>query len=175
MDAWAETNWYAVHTKPCREDGAAMNIRRMGIEVLLPKMEREKLVYGLPHRLIKPLFPGYLFARFRPVTYLHMISYARGVHKVVSACGIPIVVEDRIIDSIQSRISAEGIVRIKRGIPFRRGGRVRVEEGPLKGLEGVFCQELSDKQRALILLDAIGYQGRVLIDQRSLKSTAPAV
>ena len=176
MDSWSQQNWYAVHTKPTREDSAAMNIRRMGLEVLLPKTERERKVYGVPHKVIRPLFPGYLFARFTPATYLHLINYARGVSRVVSGCGKPIAVEERIIEAIQSRVGAGGYVRMECSSQgLKPGDRIEVTEGPFRGLKGIFARELSDTARVMILLDMIEYQAQVSVEKRHIDAVAEAV
>lgn len=176
MDAWSELNWYAVHTKPTREDSAAMNIRRMGLDVLLPKMQRERLVYGVPHKVIKPLFPGYLFARFTPATYLHLINYARGVSKVVSGCGKPIVVEERIIEAIQARVGQGGLVQMESAARrLKPGDRIEVTEGPFRGLKGIFARELSDSARVMILLDMIEYQAHVSVERTHIGAVAEVV
>lgn len=171
MDLWRETNWYAIHTKPCREDLAAMNLKRLGLDVLLPKMKQEKLVWGVPQIVIKPLFPGYFFARFRPSEYLHLIQYARGVRRVVSGGDIPLPVDEEIIQAIQSRLGVDGYVTLGL-MPLSPGGRVIIQDGPLKGLAGIFERELDDRERVVILLEAIQYQARVLIEKWHLKAAA---
>jgi transcriptional antiterminator RfaH len=174
MDYWRDTNWYAIHTKPCREVVAAMKIKRLGVEVFLPQVKQQKRVWGVTQMVIKPLFAGYLFARFSPAAYLHLIHYARGVQRVVGSGNSPLPVDDRIILAIRLRISEEGYVRIKPQ-PMQRGDRVVVQEGPLQGLSGIFEQALDDRERAVILLEAIAYQARVLTEKRSLKAQAEAV
>jgi hypothetical protein len=42
-------------------------------------------------------------------------------------------------------------------------------EGPLKGLKGIFCRELSDGQRVMILLNYVSYQGSLLIKKNKIK------
>jgi transcriptional antiterminator RfaH len=137
-------------------------------------MKQEKLVWGVPQRVIKPLFPGYLFARFCPAAYLHLIQYARGVRRVVSAGETPLPVDEEIIRAIQLRIGEEGYVRIEPK-PLQPGDRVIVHEGPLQGLMGIFERELSDRERVMLLLEAIEYQARVLIERRYLKAAAEVV
>ncbi len=174
MDYWQETNWFAIHTKACREGVAAMNIERMGLEVFLPQIREEKRVWGVAQMVIKPLFSGYLFARFCPAAYLHLIQYARGVRRVVGSGEKPLPVDEEIILAIRSRIGEEGYVRIE-SEPMQRGDRVIVQEGPLQGLSGIFEQALDERERVVILLETIAYQARLLIEKRYLKAQAKAV
>jgi hypothetical protein len=46
---------------------------------------------------------------------------------------------------------------------------VVIEDGPLKNLAGIFEQRLKGEGRVSVLLTAINYQGRVLIDEESLR------
>ena len=171
MDLWGEYNWYAVHTKPCQEDLAAMHIRRLGLEVLLPKTKRETLVRGTPRATIRPLFPCYLFARFCPLTYLRLIHYVRGARGVVCAGSLPLPVDEEIIGSVRSRVGDDGYVTLPPEA-LRPGDRVTVSEGPLAGLVGIYERELSDSRRVTILLQAIEYQARLTIEKQSLTACA---
>jgi transcriptional antiterminator RfaH len=174
MDYWRQTNWYAIHTHPCREAVAAMNIERLGLEVFLPQIKQQKSVWGVPQSVIKPLFSGYLFARFCPAAYLHLIQYARGVRRVVGNGDKPLPVDDEIILAVRSRMGKEGYVQIEPR-PLCRGDRVVVEDGPLQGLIGTLEQAMDDRARVVILLEAIEYQARLLIEKRYLKAQAKTV
>jgi len=167
MDFYRETHWFAIHAKPHREDMAAMNIARLNVEVFLPKVRQERMVCGVPRDVTKPLFPGYLFARFCPATYLHLIRYARGVLRVVSCGDVPLPVDEAIIREIRSRIGPDGYVRLE-DRSLRPGDRVLVREGPLRGLTGIFERELDDRERVILLLEAIEYQARVVIQRQYL-------
>ncbi len=174
MDLWRSINWYAIHTKPSQEGLAKMNIERLGLEVFLPMMRAEKLSWGIPRMVLKPFFSRYLFARFCPVTYLHSIRYARGVYQVVSTAETPTPVDEEIIHTIRSRIGAEGYVTMEPKV-MQQGDRLMVNEGPLQGLTGIFERELKDRDRVVLLLEAIEYQARLLIEKRYLKAAPEAV
>ena len=151
-----------------------MNIERLGLEVFLPRMKKTKSVWGVAQIVIKPLFSGYLFARFSPATYLHLIQYARGVRRVVGNGERPLPVDDEIIMAVRSGMDEDGYLHITPR-PLRRGDRVMVQDGPLQGLIGTLDQEMDDRQRVIILLEAIEYQARILIEKRYLKVQAEAV
>jgi transcriptional antiterminator RfaH len=151
-----------------------MNIERLGLEVFLPKIKMTKTVWGVAQLVIKPLFSGYLFARFAPASYLHLIQYARGVRRVVGNGARPLPVDDEIILAVRSGMDEDGYLHMTPR-PLRRGDRVMVQDGPLQGLIGTLDQEMDDRQRVIILLEAIEYQARILIEKRYLRVQAEAV
>jgi transcriptional antiterminator RfaH len=174
MDFWRDINWFAIHAKNSREDVAATYVSLMGLEVFLPKIKQPAMVWGKPQFVLKPLFQNYLFARFCPAKYLHLVQYARGVRSVVSAGDLPLPVNDTDIGLIRDRISADGTIDMnpKRIQP---GQKVAVKAGPLKGIHGVFEREINDRERVLLLLDAVHHHAHVLIEQRYLHQVAPVV
>jgi transcription antitermination factor NusG len=48
------------------------------------------------------------------------------------------------------------------------GDQVIVDKGPFQGLNGVFEKKLSGQQRVAILLETIGYQAHVLVEERQV-------
>ncbi len=173
MDYGSKTNWYAIHTHASREAVAAMNIERLGLEVFLPQIKQEKRVWGIAQMVIKPLFSGYLFARFAPAAYLHIIQYARGVRRVVGNGSSPTPVDDEIISAVRAGLNKDGYLHLEPQ-RLRRGDRVTVHEGPLQGLKGILEQDVGDCERVVVLLEAIEYQARLLIEKRYLKAPARA-
>jgi transcriptional antiterminator RfaH len=167
-------NWFVVHTKPCREEMAARNIGRLGVEVFLPKIRHECVVKDVIETRTKPLFPCYLFARFCPLTFLHLIQYARGVRRVVSAGEAPLPVEEEVILTLRGRLTDTGHVRPEPRT-LLAGTRVQVKEGPLRGLIGVLEQEMSDQERVMILLEAVHCQIRLMLERRALSTAVEVV
>jgi transcriptional antiterminator RfaH len=170
-DFWTQTHWYAIHTKPHREEQAAGNIGRLGLTVFLPKVKKEKLAFDRRVVTLKPLFPGYVFARFCPSPYLHSIRYARGVNRVVCVDGSPIPIDDEIISGIHSRIDEDGFVNLN-SCDLTKGQEVLVNDGPLHGLVGIFEPDLSDGGRAALLFRTVEYQLRVLVEKSRLTPVA---
>jgi len=169
MDFCQQDHWFAVHTKPCQEELAAMHIRRLGLEVLLPKIRREKLGWNTPQFTIRPLFPGYLFAKFTPAMFLHTIRYVRGARTVVSAGGLPLPVDEEIIRTLRLQMGSDGYARVS-SAPLQPGDQVMVNQGPLQGLVGIYERELDDSKRVMILLQAIEYQARLTIEKQYLRA-----
>jgi transcriptional antiterminator RfaH len=166
MDIWSETNWFAVQTKPQRESLAVASVRRERVEVFFPQIVVNARDGDATQKVSKPLFPGYLFARFCPSAALDRVRYARGALRVVSASGIPLPVEEAIIREIRDRIEPDGLIRLKPPA-FRSGDPVLIHDGPLEGLMGRVEREWDDGRRVLILIECL-HQARVSVEKRSL-------
>jgi transcriptional antiterminator RfaH len=162
------SRWYVLHTCVYQENRAESNLRARSVETFNPKIKQRRLneFTGTPTFISKSLFPRYIFARFPAKALLHKVSFTRGVHSVVSFGDQPTPVEDEIINLIQSRVGADGFVTLNE--EFKPGDKVLIKQGPLSNLIGVFEHELKGSERAMILLTAINYQGRVIIEREWL-------
>ena len=165
--------WFAIQARPGAEAAAESNLRALPVETLLPLARR--LVHHAtrrPRMAVRPLFPGYLFARFCAAASLRAVSYSRGVLRVVGGGGRPWAVDDVIVADIRERIGPEGCVEIGER-PLRVGDSVRINTGPLSGWAGIFDCELSDAERVVILIETLK-QGRVVIRRDCLELSEAA-
>ena len=81
-----------------------------------------------------PLFPGYVFCRFNPLNRLPILSIP-GVVSPVGIGRIPVPVDDAEITAIQAAVKTR--LRTSPWPFLRVGQRVRIEQGPLYGIEGI--------------------------------------
>ena len=162
--------WYAIRTHPKQENRAEMNLKAWNVETFLPKMRdcRFNEFTNEPSYFIKPLFPGYLFARFTLNNLLHKVRLTRGVHSVVSIGSDPALVDDKVIEIISAQIDATGFVKI--GADVELGAKVLIQAGPFKGLTGIFEREASSADRIKILLDCVYFQARVEVERNHVKA-----
>lgn len=159
-------NWFAIQAKPGLESIAEESIASLELETFLPRARRDRTIGRVVRACIKPLFPGYLFARFNPGLYLHLLRYCRGVCRVVSAGERPLPVEDDIISEIRQRIGGDGWVRLE-SRAWRPGEVVEIDEGPFRGCSAIFDHELDDQHRVVVLLKAI-HQARIVMEVNCL-------
>lgn len=172
MDWMNDLNWFAIQTKPYRENLAASHVMRFDIDVFLPKLRREQYICGMRRLVTKVLFPGYFFGYFCPQLSFDEVRYAPGVLRVVGTRQSPIPVAPQVIETIRDRIQPDGFVHLKTS-GIESGNRVRIEEGPFAGWMGRVEREPRDDGRVAILLEAI-QQARVLIEGRWLTVMAGA-
>jgi transcriptional antiterminator RfaH len=161
-------HWYAVSTKPHQERQAELHIKQWGIECFLPLLKANKIIRRTRKTVIGPLFPGYFFARFDLDKHYRAVSYATGVRKIVEFGEGPVELDATMIDAIKERLN-DGHVTL---MPVRpaHGQVVHIKGGPLAGLEAVFMREMTDRNRAILLLNTLGFHARLTLnmDQVSL-------
>ena len=162
---WNLAHWYLVHTHPKQELRAEANLRTLPLETFLPRRRVERLnrFTDKKEHLVTPLFPRYLFVRFKVSDLYHRVCFTRGVQGVVSFDGTPTLVEDDIVIMIQSRQGNDGLVKVCEN--FTKGDQVLIKEGPFKNLVAVFEHAASDAERVMLLLQTVTYQGHLVMDR----------
>ncbi|HXX33548.1 MAG TPA: transcription termination/antitermination NusG family protein [Thermodesulfobacteriota bacterium] len=162
--------WYVIQTKPRKEEEAETYLSTKGVEIFNPLIEAFTLRNGRMNEEQKPLFPGYLFAKFDFEQNYPLVRWARGVKKVLGFGETPTSVSEEAVEMIKARTDAQGVVRVKHHL--EPNDVVRIKTGPLKDLLGIFERWLSDRERVRILLNLIGYQPAVEIHYSMVEKVA---
>jgi len=162
--------WYVIQTKPKKEEGAASYLLTGGLEVFNPLTEAFSSRNGKMEKVLKSLFPNYIFARFDLEQSYNLVRWGRGVKKVLGFGGYPSPVSDEVVEIIKKRTDASGIVR--RTCHFEPNDLIRIKSGPLKELLGIFDQWVSGSERVRILLNLIGYQPTIELHYSLLEKVA---
>ena len=157
-------SWYAVYTKSHCEASARASLNRHDVEVFLPMLRERNVLREKCRPTTLPLFPRYLFAKFDVSSQLRAVTYARGVKSIVTFGSGPSMVDESIVHAIQSQ-ATNGVIEISED-QFSPGQIVRIQHGPLCGLEAVFEKKLDGTSRAVLLLKAISFQARVILESQ---------
>ena len=162
-----QRQWYAVYSKPQREEFAQSQLQLKGLEVFLPKLV-------LPNndkkcKRIVPLFPNYLFARIN----IHSAEYgytiwSPGVKRIVSFNGTPAPIDSDIVDYLMQQTNAEGLIPARSNL--RVGQEVRINGGPFDGLTGIIQEPPSAKGRVRVLLRLLNRPTRAEIPVQLVNS-----
>jgi transcriptional antiterminator RfaH len=159
--------WFVVQTNPREEERAFHHLSEKGFETLFPKIQVVRYRQAKVGLLVKPMFPSYLFARFRTPEEAPFVHWTRGVKRILGAEGEPLPVPDEAVELIRGQMDERGVVRVGRRL--RPKDRVRIRSGPFKDLLGIFEREIDDQGRVEILLNLIGYQARVQLHESLLE------
>ncbi len=158
--------WYLATTKPKQEVRAEAHLQNQRIECLLPRLEVEKVVRGQVKKTIEPLFPGYIFLGFDDDHLnLSKVRSTRGIRDFVKFNGTPGLVPESVIDWLKRFLLEKPAKQSK--LP-QKGDRLTVLEGPFKDLEVIF-EMVDGEQRAMVFLDLLGRQQRLVFELKLLK------
>lgn len=163
------THWYAIHTHSRQEERANSNLRSLPIETFVPRIKERRFnqFSGKVDYVIKPFFPGYIFARFVASEMLHKVRFTRGVHSIAGFYGSPTPIDDETIEIIRQRMGPDYLIRI--GPDLKVGDQVRITDGPLKDFVGIFGRNMRGSERVMVLLETVRYQAHIVIEQEKLE------
>jgi transcriptional antiterminator RfaH len=155
------TYWCAVQTHVRSEDKAAFHLRRQGYKVYLPRYLKRRKHARRVDWVPAPLFPRYLFVALDlDAGRWWSIRSTIGVVDLISFGNRPAAVPPEIIAEIRVRQDEKGMVKTQMGSDFKPGDRVRIIEGPLNDLEGLFDGS-TDENRVAVLLNLMGREVKV--------------
>jgi len=154
--------WFAVQVKARREKLVQLQLQRKDYECFLPLYTTKRLGYDRVRQHELPLFPGYLFCRLDPVKRLPVLI-TPGVMQIVGVAKEPVPIDDGEIAAIHC-ILLSGLAA--RPCPYQLlqvGQRVRIEHGPLSGLEGILIR-FKNHQRLIVSVTLLQRSVAVEID-----------
>lgn len=157
-------HWYAIHTKPRKENDVARRLTSVSIETLNPR------VRSLISKTT-PLFPNYIFARWdlERVENYHMIKYTRGVHRVLGTRDRPVPISDDVINVIRVRLDSTQTLEQQ---TFGVGTRVKVKRGILRDLIGVLEKPVSAQGRVAVLLSIYEREMKAMLHVKDITLAA---
>ncbi len=146
-----EPLWYALTTKPRHEKAAALALGAKGVEAFLPLYRARHRWSDRVKNVQLPLFAGYVFGRFSNAERARILA-TPGVTSIVGFGNRPAPVSPQEIESIRAMVAS--------GLPLgpwpflKEGQRVRIEAGPLCGVEGVLLQ-IRDAWRVVVSVELL--------------------
>jgi transcription antitermination factor NusG len=166
-------SWYAIRVRSKFEQAVSASLSGKGYEEYLPLYRSRRTWSDRAKDLDLPLFPGYLFCRF-DVQFRLPILTTLGVISIVGTGRIPVAISDQEIDAIQTVIRSG--LHLQPWPQLAVGSRVVIEQGPLKGLEGV-AVDVKKKYRLFVSVPLLQRSVSVEIDREWVRplsaGTAP--
>jgi transcription antitermination factor NusG len=148
--------WYAVWTRSHCERQVAQHLSAKGFPAFLPEMGVWSTREGQTRVIRVPMFPGYLFvhAAMDKHCYVEMLK-VRGIVRILEDGWTRLTpIPDAQVHAIQQLVDAD--VPVFPHAHLRHGDHVRVIDGPLTGLEGIFVQDKLRKGRLVVSVDLLG-------------------
>jgi transcription antitermination factor NusG len=163
--------WFALQVRARCEAGVANHLHGQGYERFLPLYRLRKRWSDRIKEVEVPLFPGYLFCRFDPHDRLPVLK-TPGVMRIVGFKSGPVPVDESEVRALQT-LAAAGVPH--QPWPFLTAGdRVRIESGPLLGLEGILT-EVKRSHRLVLSVTLLQRSVAVEIDSAFVQLLGSAV
>ena len=162
-------SWYALHSKPNKENFLYAQLKHRDIDVFYPRLHVEPV--NPRSRKIKPLFPGYLFIHVDLEAIPHSsLAYIPGANDLVSFDYEPATIPEDIIHGIKKnleRINSRSKDQAKR---LKHGDPVIIQGGPFEGYQAIFDTSLPGSERVRVLISLMrNHQIKVQIPQEMAK------
>jgi transcription antitermination factor NusG len=158
-----EPLWFAVYTRSRHELTVKNQLDAKGVLNFLPSYTKLSHWKDRRKEINLPLFPGYLFVKVLVNDRIDVLKTFGVVYIVGNSSG-PLPVPEDSIQSIQSIL--ERGLKVDPHPYLKVGSRVRITDGPLKGIEGILIRK---KNRTLLVLSIDLIQRSVSMEIESWK------
>ena len=150
-----EAPWFVAQLKPNGYGKAKLNLARQGFDTFMPLVERTIRHARTERRVLRPLFPGYIFVSFDPdVAQWRVINNTSGVSSLILAgTNRPACAPESLMTSLLEFCDASG--KILPPATFSSGDKVRVVRGAFQDMLAE-VQHASDGERVRLLLEILG-------------------
>ncbi|MBU2609708.1 MAG: hypothetical protein KJ606_02000 [Chloroflexi bacterium] len=150
-------HWYALHSKPRKEDFLWGQVCAHEIENFYPCIRVQRV--NPRARKIRPYFPGYLFIHVDlEKTNLSLFKWMSGASGLVSFDGEPAHVPDGLIHAIRQRVDEINAAGGELFENLKQGEPVVIQDGPFAGYKAIFDARLPGSERVRVLLKLIQNQ-----------------
>ena len=142
--------WIAFYTRPRHEFTARSEILHMGIDVYLPVITLVKKWSDRKKKVTEPLFKSFIFA-YCDETERYRILQIKSIVTTVFHNGKPAHVPDWQIDGVKRMLDGNREVKIVDGI--KKGARVKINNGPFEGIEGIIFTGINSEKYVAVSID----------------------
>ena len=143
--------WYALQSKPNKEDALFDQLENQGIDVFYPRIRVTPV--NPRAKKLKAYFPGYMFIHAdleeTGISTFQWMPFARGM---VAFDQEPATVPETLINAIRKRVENVNAAGGEVFEGLQKGETVLIQEGPFAGYEAIFDLRLTGSERVRVLI-----------------------
>jgi transcription antitermination factor NusG len=147
-------SWYALRSKPRKEEVLWKQLLAREIEVFYPRVRVHPV--NPRSRKLRPYFPGYMFVNVdleaEGLSKFNWMPFAIGL---VSFDGAPATVPENLIHEIRKRVDEIAAAGGEFYDGLKSGEPVRISSGPFAGYEAIFDMRLPGSERVRVLIQML--------------------
>jgi transcriptional antiterminator RfaH len=157
--------WYALQSKPNKEDALFDQLETHGFEVFFPRIRVNPV--NPRAKKVKAYFPGYLFVYTDlnkvGISTFQWMPFTRGI---VTFDLEPATVPDSLIGALRKKLDDVNRSEETALNGLQKGELVTIQYGPFSGYEGIFDLSLSGGERVRVLIQLLS-QRQVPVELQS--------
>jgi len=147
-------SWYAMRSKPNKEDFLAKQLEAYGVEFFYPRLRVNPV--NPRARKMRPFLPNYLFVHVDlDVINISDLRWMPGASGVVSFDGEPASIPDLMIAAIKRHVDQINISTNELISDLQAGDIILVKDGPFAGYEAIFDGRLTGQDRVRVFLNLL--------------------
>lgn len=162
------TSWYVVYTASRQEKKVAAMLERYHIKYYLPLVKKLRLWSDRKKWVEMPLFNGYIFVQPKP-SERDQVLQIPGVVKYLKYNGEDARVSSAEIELIERLIDKGYHLESGATGSLRKGDKVKIEQGPLKGIEAEVLKDADGSETVWIAFETISQVVKVVIPTDYIK------
>ena len=165
------SKWYAIHTRSHFEQKVYDGLRGKSIEAFLPRIQVMSRRKDRRKKLLTPLLPGYVFVRtgLHPDEHLQILK-TPGLVRIIGFKGKPVPANEEEISSLMVLDGTDHTVQNRSYMS--KGDRVRIMEGPLKGLVGFYLRHSGRNNKVVVSVALLQRSLEVAIEDWALEKVS---
>jgi transcription termination/antitermination protein NusG len=163
--------WYALHTRSHFENKVYDGLCGKSIEAFFPRIQVMSKRKDRRKKILTPLLPGYVFVHtdLTHEQHIHILKTV-GIVRMISFKGQPVPAND---DEIASLMILNGTDRTVQNRDYmKKGDRVMILEGPLKGLVGFYLRHAGKKDKVVVSVELLMRSLEIEIEGWALEKVA---
>ena len=146
--------WYAIHTRSRFEQKVYEGLCGKSIEAFFPRLLVNSRRRDRHKKILVPMLPGYVFVHteLQPEEY-HRILKTVGVVRMLGFKGKMLPANDQEISSLMVLDGTDRTVHNR--AYMKKGDRVMIMEGPLKGLVGFYLKHADRSDKVVVSVELL--------------------
>jgi len=156
-------HWYALRSKPRKEEVVWRQIRTQGYEVFYPRLKVQPV--NPRARKHKPYFPGYMFVQV-DLEQVGLSAFQWMPHTLGLVCfgDEPASVPENLVHAIRRRVEQISAAGGEVYDGLSSGDQILISEGPFAGYEAIFDARLPGSERVRVLLKLLNDQRQIPVE-----------
>jgi len=162
------SSWYAIHTRSHFEQTVYDGLCGKSIEAFFPRIQVMSRRRDRRKKILVPLLSGYIFVRsdLHPEEHLRILKTV-GIVRIIGFRGKPVPAREEEISSLMILDKTDRTVQNR--AYMRKGDRVMIMEGPLKGLVGFYLRHRDQTDKVVVSVELLHRSLNVEIEDWALE------